>query len=84
MSLAAAVKTLRQYASDRADEKLAKRMQRMDLPSLIQWTETTAVGVGAAFGDWQLKRDPASLAEARLGTATLLFALEELQRRDSA
>lgn len=81
MGFLGAVATVRQLANDRAAEKLEKRIAAMDSRVLAEWSETAVMSIGAAMTHWRSDGDADGLREARLNTAQLLHALEELQRR---
>jgi hypothetical protein len=64
--------------------RLERRVAKMRTGDLVLWTESSTAGIGKAFGDWQQTGERDSLDEARMGTAALLIALDELERRRAA
>jgi hypothetical protein len=67
--------------TDDTVSRLERRAQSLSSHELVSWTETNLTGIGRAFGDWQREGRPESLEEARLGTASAVIVLEELERR---
>lgn len=80
-ALALARRVVQQLGGMDALTRLQRRVSRLDTHALTDWCDTAAVGVGRAFNDWQQDGNQDSLDEARMGTAALLVALEELKNR---
>lgn len=84
MSLARAI--LDRIVGATGVQRAEQRIARMSSNDLVDWLDTGISGVGASFSDWRKGgRNEAvdSLGEARVGAATVLLALEELDRRRS-
>lgn len=65
-------------------QRIETRVKRLPNEELIGWVEGAIVGVGKAYGDWQREGWPDSLNEARMGAASLVVVLEELEERREA
>lgn len=82
-----ALDVIRRIAGEAGQKRIEHRIARMSSDDLVQWMDAGIAGVGAAFADWRNGgRNPAvdSLGEARVGAASVLLALEELDRRRAA
>lgn len=65
-------------------QRLDRRVKRLSVGELDGWVESAIVGIGKAYGDWQREGAPDSLNEARMGAASLVVVLEELEERRQA
>ena len=75
---------LRRLGGENVELRIERRVARMDTHQLVSWAETTVPGIGRALDDWALEGKATSLDEARMGTASLLIVLEELEHRREA
>lgn len=79
--VARALAVLSRLAGAVGVERIERRVQRMDSDSLVAWVDTSIIGVGRAYGDWVREGQTDSLDEARMGAASLVVVLEELEDR---
>lgn len=76
-----ALEVVRKLAGGLAEQRLTTRVTKMSTDRLIDWAESTVPAIGKALGDWTQQGAQEGLEEARLGAASLLVVLEELERR---
>lgn len=87
MILDVARSVLQRIAGVAGQQRIEQRIARMPSDDLVNWMDIAIGGTGQAFSDWRNGgRNEAvdSLGEARMGAASVLLALEELERRRAA
>jgi hypothetical protein len=76
-----ALDVIRALAGETAEQRLIRRAGSLSSEELVLWTENSIAGIGKAFGDWQREGLLDGLQEARVGAASVVVVLEELERR---
>ena len=79
-----AVEVIQRLAGKAARERLEQRAARLASEDLMSWADQATLAVGRAFGDFYREGRSDSLDEARLGAASLVVVLEEIEARRSS
>lgn len=79
-----AQRVIERIAGAAGQQRIEQRIMRMPSEELVDWMDAGMAGIGRSFSDWRNGgRNEAidSLGEARMGAASMLLVLEELERR---
>lgn len=82
-----AQRVIEKIAGAAGQQRIEQRIARMSSEDLVQWMDAGIAGIGQSFADWRNGgRNQAidGLGEARMGAASMLLVLEELELRRTA
>lgn len=75
------MKTFREYAKEREDRRIAKRISTLHNSELHNWADHALFGIGRSLSGYQRSRDVADLDEATQAVEALLAVVKELKAR---
>lgn len=69
------------YPTDAVRDKAATRVSRIPEDELLDWADVAGSGIARALREYQSRRDPRHLIEAREAVSALQGVIDDLARR---